>query len=193
MLMTHTEIIENFKDAERLVTNFYENKNNIDLISRVGEELKTLILKGNKIISCGNGGSMTDAMHFAEELTGRFRDERASIPAVAISDAGFLTCAANDYGYEKVFSRFIEGMGNKGDALLAISTSGNSQNVINAAIAAKDKGLLVVGLTGKDGGQLADLCDYEIRIVHQGYADRIQEMHIKIIHTLVQYVEKAVK
>jgi len=191
--MDFNEIKENFEIAEQLVRQFYGDKKNIELIGRVGEEMKTAILKGSKIISCGNGGSMTDAMHFAEELTGRFRDERASIPGIAISDVGFLTCAANDYGYDKVFSRFIEGMGNKGDVLLAISTSGNSENVINAAITAKEKGITVVGLTGKDGGKLAKHCDFEIRISHFDYADRIQEMHIKIIHTLVQYIESAVK
>ena len=150
--------------------------------------IKTLKEEG-KIISCGNGGSMTDAMHFAEELTARFRENRPSLPAIAISDPGFISCVANDYGYENIFSRFIEGIGNKGDVLLAISTSGNSKNVINAAKIARKKEIKVIGLTGKDGGKLAELCDIEIRIPHFGYADRIQEMHIKIIHSFVEYIE----
>ena len=112
---------------------------------------------GGKVISCGNGGSMCDAMHFAEELTGRYRADRLALPAIAISDPSHLTCVGNDHGYEFVFSRFVEAMGQPGDVLLAISTSGNSPNVVRAAQAAKDGGMMVVGLTGKDGGALAPL------------------------------------
>ena len=135
---------------------------------------------------------MSDAMHFAEELSGRFREDRPSIPAMAISDSGYISCAANDYGYDKVFSRFIEGFGNTGDALLAISTSGNSPNVINAVNVATEMGMPVIGLTGKDGGKLGSLCDVEIRVSHLGHSDRIQEIHIKAIHILVMLIEKEV-
>ena len=134
---------------------------------------------------------MSDAMHFAEELTGRFRENRKSLPAIAISDQGYLSCVANDYGYDYVFSRFLEGMGSNGDVLLAISTSGNSKNVINAAKYARENGITVIGLTGKKGGELASLCDVEIRVDHNGYADRIQEIHIKVIHSLIGLIEES--
>jgi D-sedoheptulose 7-phosphate isomerase len=132
---------------------------------------------------------MCDAMHFAEELTGKFRNDRKPFAAIAISDPSYISCTANDFGFEKVFSRFVEAIGNKGDVLLAISTSGNSENVINAAHAAKLKGMKVIGLTGKDGGKLAGLCDIEIRAPHSEYADRTQEIHIKVIHSLIHLVE----
>ena len=132
---------------------------------------------------------MSDAMHFAEELTGRFRDNRSSIAAISISDPSHISCVANDYGYEYIFSRYLEGLANQGDVLLAISTSGNSANVVKAAETAKQKGMKVVGLTGKNGGKLGSMCDVEIRVEHMGYADRVQEIHIKIIHSLINYIE----
>ena len=140
------------------------------------------IRAGGKVISCGNGGSMCDAMHFAEELTGRYRDDRKALPALSISDPSHLSCVGNDQGYEFVFSRFVEAMGRPGDVLLAISTSGNSPNVVRAAEA-------VVGLTGKDGGSLAGLCAVEVRVPWSGYADRIQEMHIQCIHAFIDHIE----
>ncbi len=145
-----------------------------------------------KIISCGNGGSMCDAMHFAEELTGRYRDNRPSIAAVSISDPSHITCVGNDYGFDFIFSRYLEGMGKTGDVLLGISTSGNSANVIEAAKVAKQKGMKVICLTGKDGGKLASLCDVEVRVPWMKYADRIQEIHIKVIHSLIDYIEQNV-
>ena len=148
---------------------------------------------GNKIISCGNGGSHCDAMHFAEELTGRYRENRKALPAICISDVSHLTCVANDFGFDYVFARFIDGLGNPGDVLLAISTSGKSPNVLKAAEAARDKGMKVVALTGKDGGPLAALADLEIRVPFSGYADRIQEIHIKIIHLLILLIERQVR
>ena len=147
------------------------------------------IAHGNKIISCGNGGSMCDAMHFAEELTGRFRNERKSIAAIAISDPSYITCTGNDYGFDHIFSRFIEGIGNEGDVLLAISTSGNSSNVVEAVKAAKKKKMFVVALTGKDGGKIASMVDVEIRAPFSTYADRAQEIHIKVIHILIKNIE----
>lgn len=147
---------------------------------------------GNKVISCGNGGSHCDAMHFAEELSGRYRDERKSLAGIAISDPSHITCTANDYGFNFIFSRFVEGLGNPGDVLLGISTSGNSANVINAVEAAKAKGMKTIVLTGKDGGKLGSMADLEIRVEHFGYADRIQEVHIKVIHILILLIEKLV-
>ena len=181
-----------FTESQEVLSQFMADDSKIESISKAGDLMVTAIKNGNKIISCGNGGSMSDAMHFAEELTGRFRDNRPSLPAIAISDQGYLSCVANDYGYDFVFSRFIEGMGKSGDVLLAISTSGNSKNVINAAKVARDKGIKVIGLTGKNGGELAQHCDVEIRVEHQGYADRIQEIHIKVIHSLIGLIESQV-
>ena len=129
-------------------------------------------------------------MHFAEELTGKFREERSPIPAVSISDPSHITCVGNDYGFDAIFSRYVESVGNTGDVLLAISTSGKSTNVIRAAEEANRKGIKVVALTGKDGGELSDLCDIEIRVPHFGYSDRIQEIHIKVIHILILLIEK---
>jgi D-sedoheptulose 7-phosphate isomerase len=128
-------------------------------------------------------------MHFAEELTGRYRNDRPSIAAIAISDPSHISCVANDYGFEYIFSRYIESIGKKGDVLLAISTSGNSKNVVNAIQAAREKEMLVIGLTGKTGGDMATLCDVEIRAPHSEYADRAQEIHIKVIHALIDHIE----
>ncbi len=133
---------------------------------------------------------MCDAMHFAEELSGRFRNNRSALPAMSISDASHLSCVANDYGYDAVFSRFIEAHGKSGDVLLAISTSGNSTNVIKACETAREKGMLVIALTGKDGGKIAGLANIEIRAPYSEYADRAQEIHIKVIHALIEGVEK---
>jgi D-sedoheptulose 7-phosphate isomerase len=135
---------------------------------------------------------MCDAMHFAEELSGRFREDRKALAAISISDPSHLSCVGNDYGYDFVFSRYLEALGNKGDVLLAISTSGNSANVLNAIAVAKEKGMVVIGLTGKDGGKMASLCDVEIRAPHSSYADRAQEIHIKVIHSLIHYIETTI-
>ena len=132
---------------------------------------------------------MCEAMHFAEELTGRYRDDRKALPAISISDPSHLSCVSNDYGYAFVFSRFIEAFGKKGDVLLAISTSGNSKNVLNAIQEAKKQGMLVIGLTGKSGGLMKDVCDIEIRAPYSEFADRAQEIHIKVIHSLIDYIE----
>jgi D-sedoheptulose 7-phosphate isomerase len=130
-------------------------------------------------------------MHFAEELTGRYRDDRKPFAAIAMSDVSHMACVGNDYGYDFVFSRYLEAVGNSGDVLLAISTSGNSKNVLNAIEVAKSKGIKVVGLTGKDGGSMGSLCDVEIRAPHSTYADRAQEIHIKCIHALIDYIERS--
>lgn len=182
-------IKQNFSEAREVLEKFIKNEQNFLLIEKGAQLMIQAIKNGNKIISCGNGGSMCDAMHFAEELSGRFREDRKALPALAISDPSHITCVGNDYGYDKVFSRYIEALGNKGDVLLAISSSGNSVNVINAMNAAKAKGIHVIGLTGKDGGKMAPLCDVEIRAPHSKFADRAQEIHIKIIHSLIHYIE----
>lgn len=183
-------IENNLNEAHKVLEGFMANESNTKAIADAAELMLEAIAKGNKIISCGNGGSACDAAHFAEEMTGRFRAERRSLPAIAISDASHITCTANDYGFESIFSRFIEGLGQEGDVLLAISTSGNSNNVIKAAEIAQQKGLKVVSLTGKDGGQLRTLSDVNINVAHHGWADRIQEIHIKVIHILIDYIEQ---
>ncbi|MBA3705272.1 MAG: D-sedoheptulose 7-phosphate isomerase [Bacteroidetes bacterium] len=187
--MSKIIIENNFKEAQTLLEQFIVNPKNIECIEKAGTVLVNAFKAGNKVISCGNGGSMCDAMHFAEELSGRFRDDRKALPAISISDPSHISCVGNDYGFDKIFSRYIETLGNKGDVLLAISTSGNSLNVINAIIAAKQKGMTVIALTGKDGGKIAPLCNVEIRAPHSSHADRAQEIHIKVIHSLIHYVE----
>ncbi len=181
--------VTDFTEAQKVLSDFVAKRSNFEKLEQAGQIMVKAIKNNGKIISCGNGGSMSDAMHFAEELTGRFRDNRPSIAAVSISDPSHISCVANDYGYEFIFSRYLEGVANQGDVLLAISTSGNSGNVIKAAEVAKEKGMKVVGLTGKKGGKLGPLCDIEIRVEHMGFADRVQEIHIKIIHSLINYIE----
>lgn len=191
--MILNDIKESFLDAQKVLNEFVADEANFLAIEKAGDAMVQSLKENGKIISCGNGGSMCDAMHFAEELTGRFRADRPSMPAVAISDPSHITCVANDYGFDYIFSRYVEGMGQKGDVFLGISTSGNSTNILNAIKAAKEKGVFVVGLTGKTGGEMAALCDVEIRVPWKKYSDRVQEIHIKIIHCLIQYIEAKMK
>lgn len=187
------QIKENFIEAQSVLGKFISDDANFENIKKAGHVFVESLNKGGKIISCGNGGSMCDAMHFAEELTGRFRDDRRAIGAVSISDSSHLTCVGNDYGFDRIFSRYVEGLGREGDVLLAISTSGNSKNILNAIDAAKERGMKVVGLTGKDGGKMANVCDVEIRAPHSKFSDRVQEIHIKVIHSLIDYIERNLK
>ncbi|MBI3218517.1 MAG: D-sedoheptulose 7-phosphate isomerase [Bacteroidetes bacterium] len=178
------------QQAAEVLQKFISDPANLQQIEKAGNAIADSIRQGGKVISCGNGGSHCDAMHFAEELTGKYREPRKAIPAICISDPSHISCVSNDYGYEFVFSRYLEALGNKGDVLLGISTSGNSANIIRAAETARDKGMKVIILSGKDGGKLAPLADIELRVPHFGYADRIQEVHIKIIHILMLLIEK---
>lgn len=189
--MSTEQIADQFSEAAEILQKF-NNSENHQKIAKAAEIMAHAVNNGGKIISCGNGGSMCDAMHFAEELTGRFRDNRNSIPAISISDPSHISCVGNDYGFEFIFSRFVEGMGKEGDVLLGISTSGNSVNVVNAIAAAKKNGMKVIGLTGKDGGKMAELCDVEIRAPKSDFADRAQEIHIKVIHSLILTIESLV-
>ena len=183
-------IKHNFTEAKETLDRFIAEESNFQKIEEAGRLMVTAMKNGGKIFSCGNGGSMCDAMHFAEELSGRFRNNRKALPALAISDPSHISCVGNDYGYDKIFSRYIEALGKSDDVLLAISTSGTSKNVIEGIKAAQAIGMKVVGLTGKDGGLMKDLCDVEIRAPHSTYADRAQEIHIKVIHCLIQYIEE---
>ncbi|MCH2215265.1 MAG: D-sedoheptulose 7-phosphate isomerase [Flavobacteriales bacterium] len=184
LLKTH------FVQANEVLNKVLSDPSFFEKVESAGAVMVNSLNAGGKIISCGNGGSMCDAMHFAEELTGRYRDNRKAIPAISISDPSHLACVGNDYGYDFVFSRYVEALGNEGDVLLGISTSGNSKNVIRAFEAGKAKGMKLISLTGNRGGELAARSDVEIRVPHHGYADRIQEVHIKIIHSFIDYIER---
>lgn len=183
-------IKQHFEEANKVLTAFLNDDKNFEAIEKAGQLMVDSIKADGKIISCGNGGSMCDAMHFAEELTGKYRNDRPAIGAISMSDVSHMACVGNDYGYDFVFSRYLEAVGRKGDVLLAISSSGNSVNVLKAMEVAKQKGIKIVGLTGKDGGKMASLCDVEIRAPHSQYADRAQEIHIKVIHSLIDFIER---
>ena len=176
--------------AQQALTDFIADAENINAIEQAAKLIAASLRDGGKVMSCGNGGSHCDAMHFAEELTGRYREDRPGYAGIAISDPSHLSCVSNDYGYQYVFSRYLEAVGRSGDVMLGISTSGNSQNIITAIESAKAKGIKVVVLTGKDGGKMAGMADVEIRVPYFGYADRIQEIHIKVIHILIMLIEK---
>jgi len=179
-------------EARTVLDRFLADPANLAAIEQAARLMADSLRGKGKILSCGNGGSLCDAQHFAEELTGRYRQNRPALGAIALTEASHMSCVANDFGYEYIFSRYVEALGRPGDVLLAISTSGNSPNVLRAAEAAKAANMKVVGLTGKDGGQLAALCDVEIRAPHHGYADRVQEIHIKAIHIMIMLIEQLV-
>ena len=183
-------ILAELAESRAVLDAFMADLANVQAIADAAQLMADALRQGRKIISCGNGGSHCDAMHFAEELSGRYRENRRSLAAIAISDPSHISCVGNDFGYDFVFSRFIEGLGNGGDVLMGISTSGNSANIIRAVEAARQKGMKIVLLTGKDGGKLAGVADVEIRVPHFGYADRIQEIHIKVIHLFILLIEK---
>ncbi len=188
-MMYLEQIKAELQEAADVLDKFMSDEKNIKLIQDAAMLIANSFKQGGKVISCGNGGSHCDAMHFAEELTGRYRENRPGYPAIAISDVSHLSCVSNDFGYEYVFSRYLEAVGQKGDVLFGLSTSGNSKNVLNAIKVAKEKGMKVIAMTGKDGGQMAGLADVEIRVPHFRYADRIQEIHIKVIHILMMLIE----
>ena len=187
----YQKVIEHeLNEAAQVLADFIDQAENLQKISDAAVMIADSFKQQGKILSCGNGGSHCDAMHFAEELTGRYRENRPGYAGIAISDPSHLSCVSNDFGYEYLFSRYVEAVGREGDILLGISTSGNSANVLRAIEAAKAKGMKSIALTGKDGGKMAGLADIEIRVPHFGFADRIQEVHIKIIHILIQLIEK---
>lgn len=186
-------IEQELREASAVLDAFLKDATTLARIGKAADLMAGAVTSGHKIISCGNGGSHCDAMHFAEELTGKYREPRKAIPALCISDPSHISCVGNDYGYDYIFSRYLEALGSQGDVLLAISTSGKSANVLKAAETARQRGMKVVALTGKDGGSLAPLADVEIRVPHFGFADRIQEIHIKVIHILILLIEEKVK
>ncbi len=190
LTMDTERLLTEFQEAQQVLSDF-STPENMQKIAQGIAMMHKALANGHKIMSCGNGGSMCDAMHFAEELSGRYRNNRPALAAVSISDPSHLSCVANDYGYDHVFSRYVEGLGRTGDVLLGISTSGNSKNVMLAVEAAKAKGIHTIVLTGKDGGQLAGLADLEIRAPFSPFADRAQEIHIKVIHSFIHGIEQS--
>jgi D-sedoheptulose 7-phosphate isomerase len=188
--MNPAQLSQEFQEAQQVLTQF-NTIENMEKIAQAIAIMHSALANGHKIMSCGNGGSMCDAMHFAEELSGRYRNDRPALAALSISDPSHLSCVANDYGYAHVFERYVQGLGQSGDVLLGISTSGNSKNVILAVEAAKAKGIKTIVLTGKDGGELAKIADLEIRAPFSPFADRAQEIHIKVIHAFILGIEKS--
>lgn len=182
-------LAQSIRDAREALDRFLNDERNLDRLDEVADALSDTLRQGGKILAIGNGGSCCDAMHFAEELTGRFRDDRPPLAAIACTDAGHLTCVANDYGYDEVFARWVRGLGKPGDALVLLSTSGNSTNVAKAADAAGDLGLTRVALLGKTGGRLGGVCEHEW-VVPGETADRIQELHMLILHTVIEGIEQ---
>jgi len=184
-----TDGIKNlFQQAETALHSFCQDEENLKTIAGIADMLAAAFKRGNKVIIFGNGGSMCDAMHFAEELTGRFKQDRPALPAIALSDPAHLTCVANDYGFEEVFARGVEAYAKADDVVIGISTSGNSPNIIKALNRAQALNCFTIALLGKDGGKLKGSCDYEL-IVPAETTDRIQEIHILIIHILIQLIE----
>jgi len=180
-----------FLEAKVTLDAFLADPQNMVAVARFAELCRGALEQGNKLMACGNGGSMCDAMHFAEEWTGRFRGNRKALPAVAFSDPSQLTCIANDFGYDEVFARSVEAYGAAGDVLVVLSTSGNSPNVIKAVERARQLGVTTVGLLGKGGGKLMPLVDLAIVVPHAETSDRIQEVHIKALHIAIEAVERA--
>ncbi len=187
--MTYEIARNSFYEALNVLQAFIANEDNLLAVEKAAKTLAAALKEGNKVMSCGNGGSLCDATHFAEELTGRFRSDRNPLPAIALNDAAHLTCVANDFSFDEVFSRPVEALGRKGDVLLAISTSGNSRNIINAVKAAHRKGMTVIGLTCNNDNPLRRTADVAVCAPRTAYSDRIQEIHIKVIHIMIEALE----
>lgn len=185
-----TNVRSSLQEALNALQSVLANDAAIKAIAEAGALLTATFKNGGRVFSCGNGGSMCDAIHFAEELSGRYRLDRAGLPASSISDPGHLSCVGNDYGYEFVFSRYLESHAKKGDCLLAISTSGKSKNILIAVETAKKLGMKVIGLMGKPDSPLGQAADIKIAMPAGMFADRVQELHIKAIHIMIELVER---
>lgn len=182
-------LLDSYKITASLLENFIKEEAEKKETEKVAKDLANIFQLGNKVLICGNGGSNCDALHFAEEFTGRFRKDRRALPAISLSDSSHITCVGNDYGFDYIFSRGVEAYGKEGDMFIGISTSGNSANVIKAVEIAKKMGLKTCALLGKDGGKLKGMCDYEF-IIPGNTSDRIQEIHMMILHIIIEGVEK---
>lgn len=184
-----TDLLNVIDDCIRATT-FLREKYSIEFIEKVASSIVSCYQAGGKLLIAGNGGSLCDAMHFAEELTGYYRSKRAALPAIALSDPGHLTCVGNDVGFHHVFARSVEALGKEGDILILLSTSGNSMNLVHAAEVATQKGLLVIGFLGKGGGRLKDYVDIPWIVEGFPFSDRIQEAHMAAIHIIIEKVEQ---
>ena len=191
MMTAQDVVLTNLKQSHLALEQLLASPETLANIAAAAEVIGKSFEGGGRVFSCGNGGSMCDAMHFAEELSGRYRNDRKALPAVSISDPSHISCVGNDYGYDFIFSRYLEAHARKGDVLLGISTSGKSANVIKAAEYAKANGVQVITLTGKADSALGRLADVDVvTLGTSGYADRVQELHIKVIHILIELVER---
>lgn len=175
-------------EARRVLDIFITDPGNLEVIEGLAVLLHQRFASGHKVMICGNGGSACDAMHFAEELTGRFRRDRQALPAIACTDFGHITCTANDYGFDAIYSRWVEALGRPGDVLIVLSTSGNSPNIVRAVEAAQTRGLTTVAFLGRTGGKVRGMCDHELMVPGE-HADRIQELHMLVLHVLVEAIE----
>jgi D-sedoheptulose 7-phosphate isomerase len=181
-------ILQSVDDAIR-ASMALKSPQGLAFIESAAEKIAACFQAGRKILIAGNGGSLCDAIHFAEELTGQFRNKRPALPAIALADAGHMSCVANDMGYEAVFSRGVEALGQMGDILVVLTTSGNSANIVNAVQAAKEKGLYTIAFLGKTGGKMKGMCDLEWIVSGFSFADRVQEAHMAAIHIIIEMVE----
>lgn len=188
--MEKANVLAALNDARDALDALISNEKTIEAVVAAAGLMADAVEGDGKVMSCGNGGSLCDAMHFAEEMTGRYRSNRRPYAALAISDASHMACVGNDYGYEEVFSRYVEAHGRKGDVLLAITTSGTSRNIVKAAEVARGKGVKVVALTGRDETPITELADVSIVTPAGRWADRVQELHIKCIHILIELIER---
>ena len=187
--MLKENIRNSYLTAFETVKAFVENEENIEKTEKIAQELAQAYKNGKKSLIAGNGGSNCDAMHFAEEFTGRFRNDRKALPSISISDSSHITCVGNDYGFDFIFAKGVEAFGQEGDFFFGISTSGNSKNIIEAVKSAKERNLKTVALLGKNGGKLKGVCDYEF-IIPGETSDRIQEVHMMILHIIIEGVER---
>ncbi len=188
--MEKANVLAALNDARDALDALISNEKTIEAVVAAAGLMADAVEGDGKVMSCGNGGSLCDAMHFAEEMTGRYRSNRRPYAALAISDASHMACVGTDYGYEEVFSRYVEAHGRKGDVLLAITTSGTSRNIVKAAEVARRKGVKVVALTGRDETPITELADVSIVTPAGRWADRVQELHIKCIHILIELIER---
>ncbi len=177
-------------EAQTALEYLLTDKTTLFAIESAAKILIDSFQNSGRLFCCGNGGSMCDAMHFAEELTGRYRKDRKGFPAISISDPSHISCVANDFGYDHIFSRYVESHGRPGDTLLVISTSGKSTNILKAARSAKNAGMKVIALTGQKDAPIESLCDLCICTSAGQFCDRIQELHIKVLHILIELIER---
>lgn len=186
--MYYNELEKSLADATQAIEQLKLPENKL-FIQQAAHAIASAFKRGNKLLLAGNGGSLCDASHFAEELTGLFRKKRRALPALVLSEPGHMSCTANDIGFDAVFSRGVEAFGVEGDVFVGLTTSGNSQNIINAFAAAKERGLYTIAFLGKDGGKLKGVADLECIIGGFRFSDRIQEAHMAAIHIIIELME----